>query len=355
MTSYFEERALMLVYQCPTELPNEAFSMTFHPLRPRFAPNSWAREILVALVCISILPFLGCKNDDQSRNIFKDMGVPDAAPAPSVKPDRKLVVARSDELPERPARIVSMAPNITEILFAIGAGERLVGVTRYCDFPRQVDEIDEIGGIVDPDPETIASLRPDLLIGLTSSGNSEITSTLDNLGVPYVFLRMENLAETIDGIALMGELVANERPALKLAGSMKDDLEAFESMKAPSHKPSVLLVFGRDPLVVAGPGTFADDLIQRAHGVNVIDGPNPYPKLDIEKVLELDPDRIIDVSMNPNEESGIDFWKRHKSLEAVKHGNVYRFTDEALMRPGPRLIDGFRRVAMAIKGKHGNH
>lgn len=346
---------LMIVYQRNFQFPNGLFMTT--STRKSTAcryKRGFPQNVLVIALVFMLVP-LGCKSDADSPGKFSAIKNTDVGTDLIGHSFDHLIVARSKSLPTTPQRIVSMAPNITEILFAIGAGDRVVGVTRYCDFPPRADELPDVGGIVDPDVEKIASLNPDILIGLTSSGNSDITRTLDKLEIPYVFLRMENLDETIDGIAAIGDLVGSRVPARELSKEMRTDVEAFQKVKPPAKKPSVLLVFGRKPLVVAGRNTFAGDLIERAHGVNAVTGDNPYPKLDIEKVLELDPDRIIDISMNPNEDAGIEFWTKYESLDAVQHGNVYRFTDEALMRPGPRLIDGFRRVAMAIKGKHGSH
>lgn len=311
-----------------------------------------------AVLCFVFIGFAlltsGCEKDVPAEHETEETPQAEVRESENSNLDR-LLVAQSEDIPSNPERIVSLAPNITEILFATGAADRVVGVTRFCNFPPRANELPKIGGLIDPDLEMIASLKPDLVLGVTSSQSSELPKALDAIGVEYAFVRMESLVETIDGIELVGQLADTDKSASALARSMREDLEHYEKMPEPGSKPTVLLVLGRDPIVAAGPGTFADDLLTRANGVNAIQGDVSYPKLDVEKVLELDPDRILELTMDVHSEPGIKFWTRHESLHAVQHGNVYRFSDDALIRPGPRLIDGFRKIAMAIKGKHAAH
>lgn len=283
------------------------------------------------MVVILWVVVMGCQNPD--------------TPAPAGE-------VSSSQRPAHSTRIVSLAPNTTEILFAIGAGDRVVGVTRYCDFPAEAAQLPKVGGLVDPNAEAIIALKPDLVVGVTSAGDPAIARTLGAAGIAYTFIRMESLDETYTGIRRIGELVGRQTAANALADDLSDRL--VEVGKGQSVKPSVLMVFGRKPIVAAGPGTFAHDLLTRAGGRNAIsESSQPWPTLDIEQVMKLDPDRILDMSMV---EEGTDaFWEDIPGLKANASHNVYRFTDPAMMRPGPRVVDAYQRIAMAIRGKLHTH
>jgi iron complex transport system substrate-binding protein len=256
-------------------------------------------------------------------------------------------------LPESPQRIVSLAPNITEILFEVGAGPSVVAVTRFCDFPQEVTALPRIGGLIDPDVESIASHRPDLVIGVTSGGNPNLTKALDALKIPYVFVKMETLDETVDGILTVASVAGQKAEGQKVQAAMRQSLEKFA--KYPRrYERKVLVVFGHNPIIGAGPGTFAHDLVTLAGGTNVLEGTTqPYPNLDIETIIKLNPDRILDLSMGT--ESADDFWDSFESIEAVHSGNVFVLSDPALMRPGPRLVSSLQHLALAIHGKHTAH
>ncbi len=263
------------------------------------------------------------------------------------------LVAVSADLPKSPQRIVSLAPNITEILFEVGAGESVVAVTRFCDFPQQVTSLPRIGGLIDPDVESIASHRPDLVIGVTSGGNPNLTKALDALKIPYAFVKMETLNETVDGILTVATLAGQKAEGQKVQATMRESLEKFA--KYPRrYERKVLVVFGHNPIIAAGSGTFAHDLVTLAGGTNVLsDSTLPYPNLDIETIIKLNPDRILDLSMGT--ESADDFWESFESIEAVHSGNVFVLSDPALMRPGPRLVSSLQHLALAIHGKHTAH
>lgn len=272
--------------------------------------------------------------------------------APSSQPAPGQV--QSQNLPEAPTRIVSLAPNVTEILFAVGAGPQVVGVTRYCDFPKQVSVLPKIGGLVDPDAEAIVALQPDLVIGVTSAGDPAITKTLERAKIPFLFVRMESMDETLRGIRTIAHAAAKGSQGDALVADLTASLAPVGAPDDPA-RPSVLMVFGHKPIVAAGPGTFAHDLLTRAGGNNVLQNSSqPWPSLDAEQVLKLNPDRILDLSMV--EESPDDgFWESMPALEAVESHNVYRFVDPAMMRPGPRMVEAYQRIALAIRGKRHVH
>ena len=260
-------------------------------------------------------------------------------------------MARSKEAPERPSRVVSLAPAITEIIHAVGAGEALVGVTRYCDYPPEVTELPKVGGFVDPDLEAILALRPDLVVGM-AAGDPDIQGKLERAEIPYLFVRMDTFDQTYRGIRALGEALGHAEQAADLVGRMRRQVHkvsASAQERARGDAPEVLFVLGHKPLVVAGPETFGDELITLAGGANAAAGlEGSYPKLDLERVLAMDPDVIVDAAMVPGEGSNLDFWEKRAGLEAVESGRVHAWSEAALLRPGPRLVEALRSFVRAL-------
>ncbi|MEC9399217.1 MAG: helical backbone metal receptor [Myxococcota bacterium] len=270
-----------------------------------------------------------------------------------------ILVARSKSLPENPRRIVSMAPNITEILYALDYGDQVVGVTRFCDWPEQVKQKTRIGGFIDPDMEVILSLEPDLVIGMVA-GDAKIVDKLEKANIPYAFLKMDHFDATYGGIAHVGALLGadgeGKKKADALVAKMRQDVHksatASQARLTEQKKsaPSALFVLGHKPLIVAGKRTFGDELITLSGAKNAaanLDG--SYPQVDLEKLLQINPDVIIDATMTPSSaNTNDDFWKSFGSLEAVKNKRVATFEDPSLLRPGPRLPEALERFSRSI-------
>lgn len=273
--------------------------------------------------------------------------------APAEEPADDRIVARSEELPRSPKRIVSLAPNLTETLFALGAGDRVVGVTRFCDFPEEVHELPKVGGFNDHDIEAILALKPDLVMGMASGPKSKLPETLASYDIPYVFLQMRTIDETFTGLTQVGAMTGMEKQAGELVAAMKAELEQATRDVPDAERPATLFVLGHKPLVVAGPGTFGDEFITRSGGRNAAGSlEGTYPMLDAEQVIALDPGVIIDATMLPGTDSGrsASFWAAFEGVEAVKSGRVRAFADASLLRPGPRLGQAMKRFAKAIEG-----
>jgi iron complex transport system substrate-binding protein len=270
-----------------------------------------------------------------------------AASRPDDAPTTNVVT--SDQMPGRPRHIVSLAPNITEILFEIGAGDRLEAVTRFCDYPPEVEQLPKIGGVIDPDLEAIIAHEPDLVIGVTSGAGAEIREQLEQAGVSYAFAEMDDIEETYAGILHIGAWIGEDRRAREVVDRMQRSIAEISVDPPDDERPSVVFVYGRKPLTLAGPDTFGHELVVRAGGRNPMAGAETkYPKVDLEKVLELDPDHIIDASMGGSVDD--DFWQQYDGLDAVESGNVHRLENAALLRPGPRLVEGLRRIKEVIQG-----
>ncbi|MFU8804640.1 MAG: ABC transporter substrate-binding protein [Bradymonadaceae bacterium] len=263
-------------------------------------------------------------------------------------------IARSAELPTHPLRVVSLAPNVTEILFALGAGERVVGVTRYCDYPEAVKTLPRIGGMLDPDFEAIMAARPDLVTGVIDGSDNRLVQRLDQAKIPYIFFKMDTVEETYAGLLEIGRTMDLEGAGLKAAGELEEALTALSHefqahLRSRDSPPRVLLVYDHQPVVAAGPGTFGHELIELTGAKNAL-GPDArsYPVLDIEMVIALNPDILIDATLSRSDTEVTRFWSQYPSLKAVEHERVARFGDPVLMRPGPRLAQALELIGKAI-------
>lgn len=244
-------------------------------------------------------------------------------------------------------RVVSLAPSMTEALFAIGAGDSVVGVSRYCDFPEEATHRPRVGGFLDPSLEAILALSPTLVVGARSPSNRGVVDTLERHHVAVYFPEDESMAGVREMLRELGSRTHHERQADALVAAMNQHLLAIESALAGRARPRVLLVFNQNPLSVAGPGTFPDEMLRRAGGDNAVREGTGYPTLSIERVMELSPDVIIEAWMGASAPRASD-WSRYTSVPAVANHRVIAIEDERLLRPGPRLVDGVAVLARVI-------
>ena len=247
-------------------------------------------------------------------------------------------------------RVVSLSPSTTETMFAIHAGDELVGRSRYCDFPPDALALPEVGGYTDPNFEAILALHPDLVIGARGPAGPPLEERLKAHGASTYFPETETL-EQIDAMVIgVGKLTDHAHDAEALVGSMHARENAVWDAVKDLPRPRVLLVFGLTPTVSAGPGSYADVMITKAGGTNVVTSGGPYPVLGLEQVLALDPDVILNAAMQ--EARSVETIAKDapgwRSARAVKTGRVVALSDESVLRPGPRVGDAIAIVARAI-------
>jgi iron complex transport system substrate-binding protein len=264
-------------------------------------------------------------------------------------------LGRPFPLPERtPERIVSMAPNVTEILFALGLGDRVVGVTRFCDFPPETRLLRRIGGLVDPNIEVIQSLDPDLVIAFR--GNPlRLVDRIGKLGLPVFVLDIgEGLEALFPLIAKIGRVTRTEERAEALAARLRHRVEAVDAVLRPvPTRPRVFVLLYGQGLWTCGGESYVDDLIDRAGGANVASSlPKKWVLYKRERILKDNPDVIFILAR-----SGADFtagrdWLMKKAgvggLAAMKSGRIYELDENAAGRFGPRLVDVLDRMARLL-------
>jgi iron complex transport system substrate-binding protein len=256
----------------------------------------------------------------------------------------------SDARGSAPSRIVSISPSTTEALFAVGAGKQVVGRSRYCDYPPEVLALPQVGGYVDPSFEAILALRPDLVVGARGPAGSAIADRLAQKGIATFFPETESF-DAIDAmIRGLGARTGHPSEGSAAATALDARVAKVESAVAGTPKTRVLLVFGLAPLSVAGPLSFAEELIRRAGGTNVITEGGAYPTIGVEHVLRLDPDVVVNAAMMEERAGerigkGAPGWDK---VRAVQNGRLVSITDEALLRPGPRIDHGLGLLARAL-------
>jgi iron complex transport system substrate-binding protein len=247
-------------------------------------------------------------------------------------------------------RVVSITPNTTETLFALGVGDRVVGRSRYCDFPPDVTALPSVGGYVDPSLEAILALRPDLVTGARGPIGRSLVERLEARGIRTHFPSAESRAEIEAMIRGLGALVDATPQADALVASMQSRLETMRQRLAGVSPPRVLLVFGRAPVVVAGPGSFPAEMLQMAGCRNAVVEGTRYPTLGMETIVGLDADWILDAFMDGpvgrgSIHAGTAGWGM---VRAVRDGRVIVLGSEAVLRPGPRFPEGVATIARAV-------
>ena len=252
-----------------------------------------------------------------------------------------------------PSRIVSLAPNITEILYDLGLGDRVAAVTDFCDYPPAVKGKPHVGGFTNPSLEAVVGAKPDLVI-LTDDGNPRVIYTrLRDLGIPCYVFKPRRLEELPGGIRDLGKVLGVEKDASALAGRIERDMAALEKkarQKRVRPPKSALFIIQPEPIVVAGPGT----LIHEAFGILGIrnaaaDGKDKYPKFSLEEIIGRSPDYLL-AGQGFMSGGGIERLKeRLHMLPAVREGRICVVT-ERLYRLSPRAVGGIEEMAQCVSG-----
>jgi iron complex transport system substrate-binding protein len=263
---------------------------------------------------------------------------------------------------ETPARIVSTSPSITETLFALGLGDRVVGVSRFCRYPEAAIRLPKIGTFLKPDVELIAQLHPDLVI--VHADSNSVQSQLDSLRIPFAVVRPGALTSVYDTIRIVGDAAGVPDRATALVANLQQRLGRLKSALAGRVPRKVLIIVGRrsgtlSDLVAVGRDSYLHEIVTAAGGTNVLGDPSlpRYPRISMETVIRLAPDVIIDdgeMGDTPEEsrqkaDAMVQLW-RQSPVSAGREGRVYAVVSEAFTVPGPRVVEVAETVAMWLHG-----
>ena len=247
-------------------------------------------------------------------------------------------------LKSEPKRIVSIVPSVTEMVYAVGLGDRLVGVTQWCTYPEEAKKLPKVGD-VNINIEAVLALKPDLVVADVSMSSATIEK-LRELGVPLLAVNARNISEMLDALVLLGTAGGKGNEARLLAATLNDRVEKVKkSVASAKAKPSVFVEIWNEPLMTAGSDTYVHELITLAGGRNIAGKTTGWPMFSAEAVIAENPDLILLTNFNRDEAMGRKAWA---SLSAVKAGNVVEFNPDLIVRACPRLIDGLEMLAKLL-------
>ncbi len=256
---------------------------------------------------------------------------------------------------EGPAqRIVSLAPSVTETLFAIGAGDQVVGRTDFCNYPEAALDLPSVGGFSTISLENILALEPDLVIG-GSAYQADTIQALNEAGVPAFIVDPASLEEILDQVTLFGLVTGHEAEAEALAADMQARIEAVAAATEaipPESRPTVFYEVWHEPLMTVSSGSFIGQVIETAGGVNIFaDLPDAYPMISAEEVIAADPDFIIGPSSHADQLTAEVIAAREgwEALTAVQNGSIYIIDGDIISRPGPRIVDALEELAGVLQ------
>jgi iron complex transport system substrate-binding protein len=268
-------------------------------------------------------------------------------------------IERSAEPGAPPQRIVSLAPSLTETLFALDLGNRVVGVTRYCSFPSEVNDLPKVGGHLDPNFEAIVALDPDLVVAIPSSHES--SRRLESFGFTVLEIDQHDVDSVLESVVVVAEQCGVPESGRALRARLEARLTAIEEFVADAARPRAVVVVGHqtgDNLVrsvwAAGPDTFYDGVLRRAGGINAVGaGMARYPELSREGLASLDPEVVVDVIAGLEErdldvEAVRSSWMRLTELRAVRERRINVLVGDQMVVPGPRLPEMVEAVARAL-------
>ena len=252
-------------------------------------------------------------------------------------------LGRSVHVQADPQRIVSLAPSITEMLFALGLGDRVVGVTSYCDYPPEATAKEKVGDTLRPSIEKVVALRPDLVVASTSSQLQQFISNLEDLGIPVYISNPRNVAGVIESIERIGTLTGVTGRARELSDRLQKRLAGIDAQLQGAPRPHVLMILSTEPLITAGGSTFVNDLIERAGGRSISATETAeYPQYSLETAVAARPEVIFLQAQEAR------LPERLRVTPAAQSGRVYHIDDNLMLRPGPRIVDGLEQMAAEI-------
>ena len=256
-----------------------------------------------------------------------------------------------------PKRIVSTAPNVTEMLFALGLGERVVGVSDFCDYPEAAKSVAKIGGFSNPSLEAMVSLEPDLIVG--SWGNPmEMVDQIERLHIGWIGIKIQSVEDVLAAMLTIGRKTGKGVEAEALVQGFRKRIRRITDRTeplSPEQRPRVFWGGWNEPIYTAGPGSFINDLIKMAGGRNIAgEAKQPWPRYGLETIVAADPEVLL-CGHDPqgyatDAEALLALRTRRgwKEITAVKTGRVHLMRSDAFLRPGPRLVDALEQMAETI-------
>lgn len=261
------------------------------------------------------------------------------------------LLGRSVKVPADPRHVIALAPNITEIIFALQQEHRLKGVTQFSDYPVEARKLPKVGSYVQLDLERIVALKPDLCIAIKDGNPRVVVDRLESIGIPVYAVDPRNLKSVMETILAIGRLLNAENTARDLVQTLQTRVAHVQAkVSHAARRPGVFFQIGISPIVSVGTDTFIHELIEKAGGTNLAAGDTPYPRFSREQVLSLSPDVIIISSMTRAAvfERVKEEWSRWPNMPAVQKQKIFIADSNLFDRPSPRLVDALELLASLI-------
>lgn len=248
-----------------------------------------------------------------------------------------------------PARVVSLAPSVTETLFALGEGSAVVGVSRYCDYPPAAARLPRVGTFLTPNVEAIAALRPTLIIGPGLSSNRRQVRALKAMGYATMTVDDDSLAGIEQSIESVGVRTGHAEAARRLLATIDARIDTVRARLKDVQPRTVVMLVGHQPTVAVGRGTFLDDLLRLAGADNIADlARQSWPHLSLEYIIAMRPEVILDGQMGSDAGTPGGFWSRYPTIPAVRDHRVFGYPDDPVLHPGPRVAQTLEILARRI-------
>jgi len=292
---------------------------------------------LIVLSLLFLFALTACKN---AANPLSQ------APAPDEMRDIADDLGRKLKIPLKVERVVSLAPSLTENIFAVGAGDRLVGVTTYCNYPEDALKIQKVGDTQTPNIETIVALKPQIVFVSTASQLEAFMKTLESQGITVFVTNPNDLNGVLANLRQLGDIFGTIERTTVLLNELQERIIGIEEQNLDKPKVKVFVQFDKEALYTIGKESFLTEIVERAGGTSVTkDIATAYPKISKETALALNPDVII-VSESPN---NLEPNEVFKNSPAVKNKRVYKINADIISRPSPRIVDAMEQIAEALK------
>jgi iron complex transport system substrate-binding protein len=254
-------------------------------------------------------------------------------------------------IPDVPTRIVSLAPNITEVLYALNLGDRIVGVTRFSDYPKEAKQKPKVGTYVNFNIEKIVALKPDLIIATYGGNPKAAILRLEKLGFAIYVTKARNVKDVLSMMENIGMITDTRERAVRIVNRLKKRIKTVTDRVRDAPRPLVFLQINAKPLMTVGAGSFHDQVIELAGGRNLAGGSSVrYPQYSIEDVLQREPDYILISTMDRAglfEQQKAD-WMRWESIPAVRNDRICFIDSDLIDRASPRIVDGLEEMAKLI-------
>jgi len=261
---------------------------------------------------------------------------------------------KAADSPKTPQRIVSLSPNLTEILFALGLGDKIVAVSNNCDWPVEAKAKPKVGTFWQPNTEAIIAVRPDLVVCETFDQQQQVAQTLKRTGLNVLSMSIESLDELYTAIMEIGDAAGCKLEAEQLVAYTKDQLDKIKAISSSAEKVKVLWVVQNEPMRLAGVNTFVNEIIEMAGGQNAIaPTATQYPSVPTEEIIRCGAEVIIQAAMGtrdlPKQQAAAEkFWAGFTNLPAVKNKRIYVIDPDTVLRLGPRLPQGVQAVLKCL-------